>query len=396
MRQEQSERHKMAYYIENFGDDPCEECEEQIGKKARPGADVAKQPNCKCLVVEDSQPDSEEQNNSMDKAMDKAMDKDIDKAINEEDLDKMADMTKPIKDQIVYRGFVDDRFSDDEVEYDFDQTLVMICPQGEWTGGTSDGKIVTQKIDETALDTLAAQQEEVLVDRDHESMKSVLERDTRAYGWASDFVAVKNAGDYSGLYGVIKWSDKGKDLIKDRSYRFLSPAFELDKNGRPVKLVSIGLTNRPNFKMAPIINAIPDDSTDGTTTSTTKEIMTKEEIVEIVKQILAEQKPAEEKTAEETTEQKKEQTQTVDNACGDKKEQTVDAQPKTETEQQAEPKKEEMAEEKVEEKPVKKVKEVIKEEVLNAIPDSSLIDSKPWKSLHGDALQRWMYDNLKQ
>lgn len=369
-------------YIENFGDDPCEECEEQIGKKARVGADVTKHPNSKCIVVEDSQPDSEEQDKDMDKVMDKA--------INEEDLDKMADMTKPIKDQIVYRGFVDDRFSDDEVEYDFDQTLVMICPQGEWTGGTSDGKIVTQKIDETALDTLASQQEEVLVDRDHESMKSVLERDTRAYGWASDFVAVKNAGDYSGLYGIIKWSDKGKDLIKDRSYRFLSPAFELDKDGRPVKLISIGLTNRPNFKMAPIINAVPDDST----TSTTKEIMTKEEIVEIVKQVIAEQKPAEEKTAEETTEQKQEQkqepTQTVENACGDKKEQMVDAEPQTE------PKQEPKQEDKVEEKPVKKVKEVIKEEVLNAIPDSSSVDSKPWKSLHGDALQRWMYDNLKQ
>lgn len=366
-------------YIENLGDDPCEECEEQIGKKARPSEDVTKHPNCKCVVVEDSQPDSEEQ--------DKAMDKDMDKAINEEDLDKMADMTKPIKDQIVYRGFVDDRFSDDEVEYDFDQTLVMICPQGEWTGGTSDGKIVTQKIDETALDTLAAQQEEVLVDRDHESMKSVLERDTRAYGWASDFVAVKNAGDYSGLYGIIKWSDKGKDLIKDRSYRFLSPAFELDKDGRPVKLISIGLTNRPNFKMAPIINAVPD-STDATTTSTTKEIMTKEEIVEIVKQILAEQKPAKEKPAEETTEQKQEQkqepTDTVDNACGDKKDQTVE----NACGDKKEPKQEE--------KPVKKVKEVIKEEVLNTIPDSSSVDSKPWKSLHGDALQRWMYDNLKQ
>lgn len=385
----------MGYYIENFGDDPCEVCEDQVGKRVRKkniGIPVKKHPNCKCMVVQDSEPDTSKE--------DEAMNEDL-------NLEEMADMTTPIADKIVYRGFVDDRFNDDEVEYDFDETLVMICPYGDWTGGTADGKIVTQKIDDIALETLATQQDEVLVDRDHGSMKNVMERDTRAYGWAGNFIAVKNAGDFSGLYGTIKWSEEGKNLIKDRSYRFLSPAFELDKDGRPIKLISIGLTNRPNFKMAPIINSVPDDNN----ITITEEIMTKEDVIDIVKQLLDEQKAevaveaekaeaneekveeagdkAEEKAEEEI--KKEEQAEVVENAYGkeEEKKEVKNEEPKAELV-------EEKVEEKIEEKkPVKKVKEVIKEEVLNSIPDTSSIDSKPWKKLHGEALQRWMIDNLK-
>lgn len=315
---------------------------------------------------------------------------------NDLNLEEMADMTTPITDKIVYRGFVDDRFSNDEVVYDFDETLVMICPYGEWTGGTADGKIVTQVIDEIALETLATQQDEVLVDKDHGSMKNVMERDTRAYGWAGNFIAVKNAGDFSGLYGTIKWSEEGKSLIKDRSYRFLSPAFELDKDGRPIKIISIGLTNRPNFKMAPIINSVPDNNNNLTII---EEIMTKEDVIEIVKQLLTEEKTetvdseVENKdeaveVVEEKKEEKIEETTEAVDSCGDqeKKDEATNEQPEEKVEEKVEV---------VEEKPVKKEKEVIKEEVLNSIPDSATIDDKPWKNLHGDALNRWMLDNLK-
>lgn len=232
----------------------------------------------------------------------------------EKELEKMAENTGNITDTLVYRGFVDDKY-DDDVKYDFDETPVMICPAGEWTGGSTDGKIVKQVIDDVALDRLAETAEEVLVDRDHGSMKTALDRDTRAYGWASGFRAVKNAGDFSGLYGVIKWSDKGKDLIKDRSYRFLSPAFELDSDGRPVKLISIGLTNRPNFKMAPIINSTPDENN----VSIAEEIMTKEEIEALVAETV---KAAVEKAlAKPETEPVEEKTEAVD-ACAGEKEKT--------------------------------------------------------------------------
>lgn len=376
----------MRYYIENFGDDPCEECEDQIGKrvlKKNIGIPVKKHPNCKCEVVYGSEPDAKEE----------TVMEETEKTANA-DVEAAAEATEPIKDTLVYRGFVGDAYAEDDVQYGFDETPVMICPMGEWTGGATDGRIVTQVIDAQALETLAANQEEVLVDKDHGSMKTVLDRDTRAYGWAGQFKAVTNAGDFSGLYGVIKWSDEGRKLVQDRSYRFLSPAFELDSDGRPVKLVSIGLTNRPNFKMGPIVNSVPDGEA-SSTTSITKDIMTLEEIkalvAETVKQALEEAAKPEEKPEEavDACKDEEEKKETA-NADAEKPVETPAEEEKPET---AEPEKAEP--EKPEEKPAKKEPEVIKEEVLNAIPDAREADAEPWKKLHGEALNRWMLDNLK-
>ena len=43
-------------------------------------------------------------------------------------------------------------------------------------------------------------------------------------------------------------------LVKDRTYRFLSPVFGLDENDHVIKLEAVGLTNRPALKMPLILN----------------------------------------------------------------------------------------------------------------------------------------------
>ena len=63
------------------------------------------------------------------------------------------------------------------------------------------------------------------------------------------------APSYNGLYARIKWTDKGRELVKSRAYRFMSPTFELDEAGKPVRLLNSALTNRPNFSLPPIINS---------------------------------------------------------------------------------------------------------------------------------------------
>lgn len=319
------------------------------------------------------------------------------KIMSNKKLNKLAVNTSPIKDKLVYRGFIDDdRYSDDDVEYDFDETLVMICPRGDWKGGTTNGKIVNQKIDDTALDMLVNNTtEEVLVDKDHASMKDVFNRDTQAYGWASDFVAVKDAGDFSGLYGKIKWSEDGKDLIKDRSYRFLSPAFELDEDGRPVKLISIGLTNRPNFKMTPILNS---ESGDDKETSIIEDVMTKEEIIELIRNIVNEKSNTdEEKTddakVDDTDDAKVDTEEVCETEVCDKNEvcENADEEGKkngcvsqNETHQNDTPKTE------------AKEDEVIKEETLNSVVDEQpkVEGNEEWRNLHGDELRKWMAENL--
>ena len=284
---------------------------------------------------------------------------------NETDkLDEMAMNSEPITDTVVYRGFVDETL-DSDITYDFGETLVMITPIGEFTGSTVDGKPIKEIVDEESVKTMAQQTEEVLLDRDHASMRTN-DRDSSAAGWISGFKAVVNLGDMSGLYAIVKWTSEGIRLVKDRIYRFLSPVFELDTNGRAIRLVNVGLTNRPALKMMPILN---NESNDNTISIT------------------------ETKTMEDTH---------IENGCSDKKKNEVrNEDVDVKTEQVEETKVEETKVEEVtdntetveeqKEEP-KEEPEVIKEEVLNNAPTigTDISGKAEWENLKGQAFFNYL------
>ena len=83
-------------------------------------------------------------------------------------------------------------------------------------------------------------------------------RDGKAYGWVK---ALEVRED--GLYGKVEWSGPGKEMLANSHYKFASPHWNAEtlsetKNGkkifRPVELVSVGLTNRPNLPVHPLAN----------------------------------------------------------------------------------------------------------------------------------------------
>ncbi|MDX1950943.1 MAG: phage protease [Verrucomicrobiota bacterium] len=81
--------------------------------------------------------------------------------------------------------------------------------------------------------------------------------DRRAYGWI-----MKLQARADGLYGQVKWSDPGAQLLRNGHYKFVSPCWEAEEiareNGkpvyRPVSLISVGLTNAPNLPVLPLSN----------------------------------------------------------------------------------------------------------------------------------------------
>ena len=208
------------------------------------------------------------------------------------ELNKLAKNSEPIKDQIVYRGFVDEN-ADPDIEYDYSaDTLVKISPIGKFAGSSPDGKKRVEIIDEQSVMQMANQTEEILLDKDHESMRGPEGRNTEAYGWISGLKAIVGLGDMDGLYGLIKWTSKGIELAKDRIYRFLSPVFELDGDGRAIRLVNVALTNRPALPLPPIINSEAEDENNISITNSKKDtdLMNKDElnalVVEMVKNAL--------------------------------------------------------------------------------------------------------------
>ena len=174
-----------------------------------------------------------------------------------------------IKDELLYTGFIDPyidpKINEDgickPVTYDYGETLVQLTPLGNYKGWDGE-KAVDQIIDEQAIKSIIQELEsnprEILVDIDHGSCRSPNERDTQAAAWAYDFKYVKDLGNLSGLYCRLKWTSKGRSLVENREYRFLSPVWTLNLDNRPQKLISIGLTNRPAIKSTPIINTLPE------------------------------------------------------------------------------------------------------------------------------------------
>ena len=326
------------------------------------------------------------------------------------ELASMAMNAEPLKDTLVYRGFIDEAL-DPDVEYDYGDTLVMLTPLGEFVGSTPDGKTTKEIIDEESVIKMAMQTEEILLDKDHASMRPVEERNTEAMGWISGLKAITNLGSMNGLYGIIKWTGEGKKLAQERVYRFLSPVFQLDENGKAVKLINVALTNRPNLKMPPIINSEAEkEELSITKIKKDTDDMNKDElnalVVEMVKKALEDVNKAKlsaeisKEVAEEAAKQK-----IIDESLQTKEEVKNEDVPAKEEVAKEEVAKEEVAKEDVtkeevknEEVPEKKEeeKEVIKAEVLNSSPvtvGTSVNGEEPWRKLHGKEFFDWIAKN---
>lgn len=307
------------------------------------------------------------------------------------------------------------------------ETEVLVVPKGEFFGSDSEGNAVPETIDDEVIAGLESKLDgkELLVDKDHSSMKVGQDRDTSAMGWMHSF---KKKAD--GLWAKISWTDIGKKLIENRVFRFLSPSFIL-KDTKPTEMLNVGLTNQPAFKeaAAPIINHTPtedfeQEKKEDILTMNKEELMklideavaaavekmkaSNEEVIDEVKEEVKEEvvEAVEEgKTPEETKEEVKEEV--VDNGCSeDKTEEVANEEPEKVEETKAEEVVEKTEEVKEEEKKEDKddgKEEVIKLEALNAAPKTEGIDvvkhSAPkatdWRNLHGKAFIDWMNGGMK-
>ena len=130
---------------------------------------------------------------------------------------------------------------------------VQLCPFGEWpNGGTA------QKCDAVAFHILvdnwrAAGAREVICDFEHRFEDPSLTSDTSAAAWISNLAVDGERG----LVGDLKLTDAGAAAISSRRLRFLSPVWELDPDGRPARLRSVALTNKPNIPVACVLNRAP-------------------------------------------------------------------------------------------------------------------------------------------
>lgn len=93
-----------------------------------------------------------------------------------------------------------------------------------------------------------------ILDIDHSSETTP---DTSASGWVTELKILN-----SHILGKVELNGKGQEMLADKRYKYYSPAFTTDKNGRIHAFASVALTNKPNLNV-PALNR--EDSSESLT-----------------------------------------------------------------------------------------------------------------------------------
>ena len=279
---------------------------------------------------------------------------------------------------------------------DFGFTEIEIAKVGEYNGSDKDGNPIKENLTEESLKAIVDEANstgrEILVDKQHNSMKKGPERDDSACGWLKA-LSFRNGS----IFGKCFWTKLGRELIDSRILRFISPVFHLNGEGVPTKLVNVALVNQPALNdINPVINSQPTELKEESIISMD---ITKEELINLIKETVVNycsEKKEEEVKNEVAEEPKTEEPKTEEPKAEEPKVEQANAEePMVET-----PKVEESKETKpvaivIEETKVEEKKEVIKEEALNSSPTiGSDVNVEPeWKKLRGKAFFKYLKDH---
>ena len=271
---------------------------------------------------------------------------------------------------------------------------VLICPVGQFVGSDANGEPVPQNFTQESLEAIASSLnqsgKEILCDADHASAKGGLDRNTRAVGWFSKFVA--NA---KGLFGLLKLTKWGRELIANREYRSVSPVFKLNGDSEPTALLSVASTNTPALAVPEniILNSEPEQSNSEDILD-----MTKEELITIVNEAIEAKLTAiNQKTTEEVVvnQEVKKGTCNEKATCETPDENATEVattEEKTEVEDATEVAKTTEVEDEDEDETT----EVVKEEVLNTAPATTVpVVEEEWKKLNGEDFRKWCAEHAQ-
>jgi phage I-like protein len=126
---------------------------------------------------------------------------------------------------------------------------VMLTPKGPRIVG-NDGRVFILDNPSAVVDAFAKSGLKLPIDINHAQFhKAPKGEASTAVGWIEQLEARDGA-----IWGRVEWNSCGAGALKDRDYRYISPALKLDAAGRVVGIAHAGLVNEPNFAM-PALNA---------------------------------------------------------------------------------------------------------------------------------------------
>lgn len=123
---------------------------------------------------------------------------------------------------------------------------IQLTPSGPNIAGR-DGRNWTLPDPEAVVAAFRAHGADLPVDFEHATqVKGAKGEAAPAVGWIKDIEVRSGA-----IWAQVEWNDDGRNAIASKGYRYVSPVFTFTKSaGSIIKMVSAGLTNQPNLKLA--------------------------------------------------------------------------------------------------------------------------------------------------
>jgi len=110
-------------------------------------------------------------------------------------------------------------------------------------------------VDEEAIASVIAhfrrRGNDMVIDYEHQTLKDV---QAPAAGWIKRLVDRGREG----LWAVVEWTERAKQYLKNKEYRYFSPVFWVTKDGRKVvRIENVALTNLPKInQLRPIVGKL--------------------------------------------------------------------------------------------------------------------------------------------
>jgi phage I-like protein len=122
----------------------------------------------------------------------------------------------------------------------------VIFPLGQVTGTCMEPFTVNKFSVESIRANHRTKGADTVIDYEHQTLTGGV---APAAGWIKDFYLKDN-----GLACRADWTEKAKEFLKNREYRYFSPVVGLDKDRNLVSIQSVALTNLPRGNnLAPLV-----------------------------------------------------------------------------------------------------------------------------------------------
>lgn len=134
---------------------------------------------------------------------------------------------------------------------------IMLMPPGRVETRPNDSRKAWSNPDAEAVVAASQQMRSDLpIDYDHQTQFAQTNgQPAPAAGWIRKLFARAGA-----VWGEVEWTERGRQAVETREYRFISPTFLFEKASRKVKLITgAGLTNNPALFMEALASAQEGD-----------------------------------------------------------------------------------------------------------------------------------------